>query len=152
MLQPKKTKFRKSHRLRSQNKGKSTRGCTLSFGEVGLKAMTDGELSAREIEAARRVLARTIKRGGKIWIRPFPDKVLTAKSGEVPMGSGKGAPDKWVAQIKPGRVIFEMAGAEKDLMIKALELAGYKLSVKCKVITKEEQSMVQLDSSKALAA
>ncbi|HEY5714245.1 MAG TPA: 50S ribosomal protein L16 [Candidatus Gracilibacteria bacterium] len=138
MLQPKKTKFRKSHRLRSQNKGVATRGCSLAFGEMGIKATTDGELSAREIEAARRVLARTVKRGGKIWTRVFPDKILTAKSGEVPMGSGKGAPDKWVAQVKPGKVIFEMSGVEKPLMQKALDLAAYKLSVKCRTIEKEQ--------------
>ena len=134
MLQPKRTKFRKLHRLRSQGKGAAQRGNTLSFGTIGLKAMTAGELNAREIEAARRAIARAVKRGGKVWIRVFPDKVLTAKSGEVPMGSGKGAPDKWVTQVKPGKMIFEMAGADPDDMRHALQLAGYKLGVKCKVV------------------
>lgn len=134
MLQPKKTKFRKLHRLRSQNRGVATRGTKVSFGEMGLKAVTDGEITARQIEAARRTITRAVKRGGKVWIRVFPDKILTAKSGEVPMGSGKGAPDKWVAQVKPGKVLFEMSGAEPELMKKALKLAAYKLCVKCKVV------------------
>lgn len=137
MQQPKRTKYRKSHRLRSQNKGVATRGTTVSFGEVGLKAISDGEITARQIEAARRTIARAVKRGGKVWIRVFADKVLTAKSGEVPMGSGKGAPDKWVAQVKPGKVIFEMAGVEKELMRKALKLASYKLCVKCRLVDTE---------------
>ena len=137
MLQPKKTKFRRLHRMRSQKKGIATRGSKISFGELGIKSLEAGEISAREIEAARRTIARAVKRGGKIWIRIFPDKVLTAKSGEVPMGSGKGAPDRWVAQIKPGTVIFEMAGADTALMREALKLATYKLSVKCKVVSNE---------------
>ncbi len=137
MLQPKKTKFRRLHRMRSQDKGVATRGNKISFGEVGLKATTAGEINARQIEAARRAIARAVKRGGKIWIRVFPDKVLTAKSGEVPMGSGKGAPDKWVAQVKPGKVLFEMSGADPELMKEALKLASYKLCVKSKVVTNE---------------
>ncbi len=134
MLQPKKTKYRRQHRLRSQGRGVATRGNKISFGEIGIKAMSAGELNAREIEAARRAIARAVKRGGKVWIRVFPDKILTAKSGEVPMGSGKGAPDHWVAQVLPGKVLFEMAGTDKELMREALKLATYKLSVKCKVI------------------
>ncbi len=137
MLQPKKTKFRRLHRLRSQRKGVANRGNKIAFGEVGLKATTAGEINARQIEAARRAIARAVKRGGKIWIRVFPDKVLTAKSGEVPMGSGKGAPDKWVAQVLPGKVLFEMGGADPELMREALKLASYKLCVKCKVVTNE---------------
>ena len=137
MLQPKKTKFRRQHRLRSQNKGVATSGTTIAFGEVGLKTMQSGEITARQIEAARRTIARAVKRGGKVWIRVFPDKILTAKSGEVPMGSGKGAPDHWVAPVLPGKMLFEMAGVEKDLMKKALKLASYKLSVKCRVVDNE---------------
>jgi len=137
MLQPKRTKFRKQHRLRSQRKGASQRGNKISFGTIGIKALSAGEINARQIEAARRAIARAVKRGGKVWIRVFPDKILTAKSGEVPMGSGKGAPDKWVEQVLPGRVLFEMAGVEEEVMREALKLATYKLSVKCKIITKE---------------
>lgn len=137
MLQPKKTKYRKQHRLRSQNKGVATRGTTIAYGEVALKTLDAGELTARQIEAARRAIARAVKRGGKVWIRVFPDKILTAKSGEVPMGSGKGAPDKWVAQVLPGKILFEMSGVEEPLMRKALKLASYKLGVKCKVISNE---------------
>ena len=99
--------------------------------------MQSGEITARQIEAARRTIARAVKRGGKVWIRVFPDKILTAKSGEVPMGSGKGAPDHWVAPVLPGKMLFEMAGVEKDLMKKALKLASYKLSVKCRVVDNE---------------
>ena len=137
MLQPKKTKFRRQHRLRSQNKGISTRGNKIAYGEMAIKAVTDGEITNRQIEAARRTIARAVKRGGKTWIRIFPDKVLTAKGAEVPMGSGKGAPDKWVAQVKPGRILFEMGGATPDLMKEALKLATYKLPVKCKIVTPE---------------
>lgn len=137
MLQPKKTKFRKIHRLRSQRKGVATKGASIAFGEIGIKSLEAGEITARQIEAARRAIARAVKRGGKIWIRIFPDKVLTAKSGEVPMGSGKGAPDKWVAQVLPGTILFEMGGADKELMREALKLACYKLSVKTKVVTPE---------------
>ena len=137
MLQPKKTKHRKVFRLRGQQKGIACRGTDIAFGEIAIKAVTLGELSARQIESARRTIARAVKRGGKTWIPVFPDKVLTAKGAQVPMGSGKGAPDKWVIQIKPGKVLFEMAGAEMGLMRKALELAAYKLPVKCKIITNE---------------
>jgi len=137
MLQPKKTKFRRQHRARSQSKGIATRGSEIAFGEVAIKTMTAGEITARQIEAARRTIARAVKRGGKIWVRIFPDKVLTAKGAEIPMGAGKGAPDKWVIQVKPGKILFEMSGAETKLMQEALKLATYKLPVKCKVITQE---------------
>jgi len=137
MLQPKKTKHRKVFRLRGQQKGIACRGTTIAFGEIAIKAVTIGEVSARQIESARRTIARAVKRGGKTWIRVFPDKVLTSKGAEVPMGSGKGAPDKWVIQIKPGKILFEMAGAEMSMMRKAMELAIYKLPIKCKVITNE---------------
>lgn len=137
MLQPKKTKFRKQFRRRGQSTGISVRGATVAFGQVGLKATTAGEISARQIEAARRVITRSAKRGGKVWIRIFPDKVLTAKGAEVPMGSGKGAPDKWVMQVKPGRILFEMAGVDPQVMTDALKAAAYKLPVKCKVVTPE---------------
>lgn len=137
MLQPKKTKFRKQFRRRGQASGVSVRGANVSFGEVGLKATTAGEISARQIEAARRVITRSAKRSGKVWIRIFPDKVLTAKGAEVPMGSGKGSPDKWVMQVKPGRILFEMAGVAPEIMNAALKAAAYKLPVKCKVVANE---------------
>jgi len=137
MLQPKRTKFRKIHRLRSQRSGVATRGNTVAFGDIGIKATTAGEITARQIEAARRTIARSLKRGGKIWIRVFPDKMLTAKSGEVPMGSGKGAPDKWVVQVLPGAVLFEIGGVDQELAKQALKLASYKLCVKCKIVTKD---------------
>ena len=134
MLQPKRTKYRRQHRLRSQNKGVATRGTKISFGEIGIKALSAGEVTARQIEAARRAITRAVKRGGKVWIRVFPDKVLTAKGAEVPMGSGKGAPDHWVTQVKPGKMLFEMSGADPKLMREALEKATYKLPVKCRII------------------
>jgi len=137
MLQPKRTKYRKQHRLRSQSKGIANRGAKVSFGSIGIKGLEAGELTARQIEAARRTITRTVKRGGKVWIRVFPDKILTGKSGEVPMGSGKGAPDKWVCQVRPGKVLFEMDGADPALMREALKLAIYKLPIKCKVVTNE---------------
>ena len=137
MLEPKRSKHRKQFRLRSHAKGISTRGSRIVYGDIGIKAVTAGEISARQIESARRTITRAVKRGGKVWIRIFPDKILTSKGAEVPMGSGKGAPDKWVAQVKPGRMLFEMAGASQDLMRKALKLATYKLSVKCKIISHE---------------
>jgi len=137
MLQPKRTKHRKQFRMRSQGKGHATRGTTIAFGEIGLMTTTAGEISARQIEATRRVIARSMKRGGKVWIRTFPDKILTAKGAEVPMGSGKGSPDKWVCQVLPGKVLFEIAGLPMDVMINSLKSAAYKLPVKCKVITQD---------------
>ncbi len=137
MLQPKKTKFRKQHRLRSQRKGLATRGSSIAYGDVAIKTVDAGEITSRQIEAARRTIARALKRGGKIWIRIFPDKILTAKSGEVPMGSGKGAPDTWVASVRPGKVLFEISGLPDDVMRKALKLASYKLSVRSKIVSKE---------------
>ncbi|MCF7846600.1 MAG: 50S ribosomal protein L16 [Candidatus Gracilibacteria bacterium] len=135
MLQPKRVKHRKEFRLRSQSKGVATRGGEIAFGRIAIKSLDAGEISARQIEAARRVITRAVKRGGKVWIRVFPDKILTAKGAEVPMGSGKGAPDKWVVQVKPGKILFEMGGAETEAMRRALKLATYKLPVRCKVIT-----------------
>ncbi len=137
MLQPKKTKHRKQHRLRSQRKGISTRGASIAFGEIGIKAIGRGEVTSRQIEAARRTITRAVKRGGKVWIRVFPDKIVSAKGAEVPMGSGKGAPDHWVTEVRPGKILFEMAGADPVLMKEALKLAIYKLPLKCRVVTQE---------------
>ena len=128
MLQPKRTKFRKQHKGR--NRGLALRGNKVSFGEFGLKATEHGRLTARQIESARRAISRHIKRGGKIWIRVFPDKPITQKPLEVRMGSGKGNVEYWVAQIQPGKVLFEMEGVTRELAMEAFELAKAKLPFK----------------------
>lgn len=134
MLVPKKTKYRKSHRLRSDSKGKATRGAAISFGSYGLKSMEGGEVSSRQIEAARRAMTHHIKRGGKIWIRIFPHKPITQKAAEVPMGSGKGTVEKYVAPVKAGTVIFEMDGVDTATAKEAMRLAAQKLPVKCRFV------------------
>jgi large subunit ribosomal protein L16 len=139
MLQPKKQKHRKVFRGRSDTKGISTRGDRVSFGTFGLKAQSAGEITSRQIEAARRTMTRYTKRGGKIWINIFPHKPLTRKPSEVPMGSGKGAPELFVATIKPGRVLFEMEGIKPEIAKEAMRLAAYKLPIKCKFINTQEQ-------------
>ncbi|MBD3330394.1 50S ribosomal protein L16 [Candidatus Peregrinibacteria bacterium] len=139
MLQPKKQKHRKVFRGRSATKGIATRGTKISFGTFGLKAVSRGEITSRQIEAARRAMTRYTKRGGKIWITIFPHKPVTRKSSEVPMGSGKGAPDHFVATIKPGRVIFEMEGVDPNTAKEAMRLAAHKLPVKCKFINTLEK-------------
>lgn len=136
MLMPKKMKFRKQQR--GSNRGKATRGNVLSFGKFGIKALEGGWISAREIEAARRAMTRYIKRGGEVWIRVFPDKPVTMTSPEVPMGSGKGAVDHFVAVIQPGRILFEMDGVDFVTAKEAMRLAEHKLSVKTKFVSKEE--------------
>ncbi|WP_193166394.1 50S ribosomal protein L16 [Microbulbifer hainanensis] len=128
MLQPKRTKFRKVQKGR--NRGLSQRGSKVSFGEFGLKAIGRGRITARQIEAARRAMTRHVKRGGKIWIRVFPDKPITNKPLEVRMGKGKGGVEYWVAQITPGKVLYEMEGVSEDLAREAFELAAAKLPVK----------------------
>jgi large subunit ribosomal protein L16 len=127
MLQPKRTKYRKQHKGR--NRGLAKGGARVSFGDFGLKATARGRITSRQIEAARRTITRAIKRGGKIWIRIFPDKPITQKPLEVRMGSGKGNVEYWVAQIKPGRVLFEIAGVTEDLAREAFKLASAKLPV-----------------------
>ncbi len=136
MLNPKKTKYRKWHRLRGRLKGNATSGSRIAFGEYGLKAITRGEISARQVESARRAINRYIKRGGKVWIRVFPHKPVTAKAAEVPMGSGKGALDRYVTPIKPGTMIFEMSGVDEDSAREALRLASHKLCIKSKFVSK----------------
>jgi len=135
MLMPKKTKYRKTHKL--GRGGKATRRTTISFGSFGLKALEPHWVTSRQIESARRVMSRYIKRGGKIWIRIFPDKSVTAKGGEMPMGKGKGGVDHYVAVVKPGMVLFEMEGINEQMAKEAMELAAYKLPIKCKFFTKE---------------
>ena len=127
MLQPKRTKFRKQHKGR--NRGLALRGSKVSFGEFGLKATGRGRLTARQIEAARRAMTRHIKRGGKIWIRVFPDKPITNKPLEVRMGKGKGNVEYWVALIQPGRVLYEMEGVTEEIAREAFELAAAKLPI-----------------------
>ena len=136
MLQPKRTKYRKQ--FKGRNRGVATRGNKVSFGEYGLKAAAHGRITSRQIEAARRALSRHIKRGGKVWIRIFPDKPISKKPLEVRMGSGKGSPEEWVAVVKTGRVLFEVAGVEESVAREALRLASHKLPIKCKIIGKGE--------------
>lgn len=131
---PKKTKYRKDHKRRRG--GKASRFLTVAFGSYGLKAVTEHWVTARQIEAARRVMTKYVKKGGKIWIRIFPDKPVTNHGGELPMGKGKGAVDHYVAIVKPGTVMFEMDGLEAPIAQEALLLAAHKLSVKCKFVTK----------------
>lgn len=131
---PKKTKYRKSHK--GKRGGKASRKITISFGKVGLRTIEPCWITSRQIEAARRVMTRFTKRGGNIWIRIFPDKPVTKKGGELPMGKGKGSVDHYVAVVKPGMVMFEMDGVEETVAKEAMRLAAYKLPVKCQVISK----------------
>lgn len=132
MLQPKRTKFRKQHKGR--NRGLAQSGNKISFGTIGLKAVTRGRLTARQIEAARRAMTRHVKRGGKIWIRVFPDKPITQKPLEVRMGSGKGNVEYWVAEIKPGKILYEMEGVSEDVANEAFSLAAAKLPLRTTVV------------------
>lgn len=136
MLSPKKVKHRKVFKGRSR--GVAYRGSSISFGEFALKATVCGKMTAQQIEAARITINRTMKRGGKVWIRVFPDKPLTKKPAETRMGKGKGSPESWVAVIKPGMVLYEISGVSEELAVKALSLAGNKLPFSTKVVTKEK--------------
>jgi len=137
MLIPKKVKHRKWHKGRGRGKRVATRKTTLAFGTIGLKATTEAWVTSRQIEAARRAMTRAVKRGGKIWIRIFPNKPVTAKGSEMPMGKGKGAVDHYVSVVRPGTVLFEMAGVDEELARKALTLAAHKLPVKWKIVTRD---------------
>lgn len=137
MLLPKKVKHRKWHKSAGQGRGLAQRGVNLSFGGLGLKAMEGKRITSRQIEAARRAMTRHVKRGGKIWIRIFPQKPITKKGAEVGMGGGKGAVDHFVAVIKPGRILFEIDGVEEKLAREALTRAAHKLPVKTKIISKK---------------
>jgi len=136
MLMPKKVKFRKQQRGR--RRGQATRGAKVSFGDFGLQALEVGWVTARQIEAGRIAMTRHIKRGGKIWIRIFPDKPITKKPAETRMGKGKGSPEGWVAVVKPGRVMFELEGVTLDIAKKAMALAAAKIGVKSKFVQREE--------------
>jgi len=135
MLMPKKTKYRKQHRGRMTGAAKG--GTTVSFGEYGIQALEPGWITARQIEAARIAMTRHVKRGGKVWISVFPDKPVTQKPAETRMGSGKGNPERWVAVVKPGRVMFELAGVDEALAKEAMSRAIQKLPIKARVISRE---------------
>lgn len=136
MLMPKRTKHRKVHRGRRT--GMAKRGTKVNFGEFGLQALEEAWVTARQIEAARITISRTIKRGGKVWITIFPDKPVTMKPAETRMGSGKGNPEFWVAVVKPGRVMFELAGVPEELARDAFRRAGHKLPIKTRFLTRDE--------------
>lgn len=135
MLQPKRVKFRKTHK--GKRRGQSNSGNTINFGDFGLQAMEPAWVTARQIEAARRAMTRRVRRGGNIWVCVFPAKPVTKKAAETRMGSGKGAPDHWVAIVKPGRILFEMAGVNEELAKEAMRLASHKLPMETKFITRE---------------
>ncbi|HAZ28436.1 MAG TPA: 50S ribosomal protein L16 [Candidatus Magasanikbacteria bacterium] len=137
MLLPKKVKHRKWHKLRRRGQGVATRFTSVAFGDFGLSAQSHGWVTSRQIEAARRVLTRYVRRGGKVWIRIFPDRPITKKGNELPMGGGKGAPEQYVCTIKPGSIMFEIGGISPKNATEALKLAGHKLSVKSKVVDKK---------------
>ena len=137
MLMPKKVKHRKQ--MKGRMTGTAQRGAEISFGEYGLKTLEPGWITDRQIEAARIAMTRHIKRGGKIWIRMFPDKPITKKPAETRMGKGKGAPDHWVAVVKPGRILYEIEGVSEEMAREALRLAAQKLPIKCKFVMRTEQ-------------
>ena len=136
MLMPKRVKYRKQQRGRRA--GISVRGSEVSFGEYGLKAMETGWITNRQIEAARIAITRHMQRGGKVWIRVFPDKPVTVKPAETRMGKGKGSPDHWVAVVKPGRVMFEVEGISEEIAYEAMRLAGHKLPIRTKVVERRQ--------------
>lgn len=136
MLSPKKIKFRKQQK--GKMRGLARRGSTLNFGEFGLQAAGCGTISAKQIEAARIAMTRHVKRGGRIWIRVFPDKPFTKKPAEVRMGKGKGAPEGWVAVVRPGKILYEMQGVDREMAKEALRLAAHKLSVKTRFIERSD--------------
>lgn len=139
MLLPKKVKYRRWHRFRGDFTGNTKGGAELAFGSYGLKAITTSEVTSRQIEAARRAMTRYVKRGGKIWIRVFPHKPVTAKSAEVPMGSGKGAVDRYTSVAKPGVILFEMDGVEESVAREAMRLASHKLPVRTRFVSINHQ-------------
>lgn len=141
MLLPKKTKYRKA--MKGTNKGVASRGTEISFGTYGLQALGAERVTSRQIEAARRAMTRYVKRGGKIWIRIFPDTPVTRKGNEMPMGSGKGTPEFYVAKVKPGTMVFEMAGVNEETAREAMRLAGHKLPMKTKFVMRHSHGEVE---------
>ena len=144
MLQPKRVKYRNHHRGR--RKGLAVAGSTINFGEFGLKATEAAWLTSRQIEAARRAMTRFARRGGKLWIRVFPDKSVTSRAAETRMGSGKGAVDHWVAVVRPGRILFEMAGVPEETAREALRLASSKLPIGTKIVTRHTTQLAARDN------
>ncbi len=138
MLMPKKVKYRKQQRGRMT--GKAWRGSTIAFGDFGLKVMVCGWLTDRQIEAARIAMTRSIKRGGKVWVRVFPDKPITKKPAETRMGKGKGAPEQWVAVVRPGKILFEMEGVTQEIAEQAFRLAAHKIPMKTRFVAREKQA------------
>ncbi|MFC1613053.1 50S ribosomal protein L16 [Patescibacteria group bacterium] len=136
MLTPKKTKHRKSFKGRRSGKGVATQNVKLSFGSYGMKALEESWITSRQIESARRVITKYVQKGGKLWIKIFPHKPVTKKAAEIPMGGGKGAVDHYVAVVKPGNILFEMEGVEKNIAKNAIEKASYKLPIKTKFVSK----------------
>jgi len=137
MLQPKRTKYRKV--MKGRNDGLSWSAAAVSFGEYGLKATQHGQLTARQIEAARRSISRYVKRGGKLWIRVFPDKPVTKKPLETRMGKGKGNPEEWVAVVKPARILYEIEGVTEQVALEAMEMAGHKLGIRTRFVSRHEE-------------
>ncbi len=137
MLQPRRVKYRKVHRGR--RKGKAQAGDTVAFGEYGLQALEPAWLTSRQIEAARRAIVRHVRRGGQVWIRIFPDKPVSKKPAETRMGGGKGSPDHWVAVVKPGRILFELAGVKEETAKEALRLASHKLPIDVQFVARDEK-------------
>ncbi len=144
MLQPKRVKYRKTHK--GHRRGKARAGNTVVFGDFGLQALESAWVTSRQIEAARRAMTHRIRRGGNIWIRIFPGKPVTKKPAETRMGGGKGAPDHWVAVVKPGRILFEMAGVEKEMAKEAMRLASHKLPIATRFMVKEAGVALSSDS------
>jgi len=137
MLSPKRTKFRRYHR--GSLKGNSVRGNKIAFGEFGIQALSAGWITSRQIEAGRRVMTRYARRGGKLWIRIFPDKPITLRAAESRMGAGKGTPEYWVAVVKPGKILYEISGVPESIARCAMKIACYKMPVKTRVISREQQ-------------
>lgn len=137
MLTPKRVKYRRPHRPRKLT-GKANKGNTVTYGEYGLMALEPGWITNRQIEAARVAITRHVKRGGKVWIKIFPDRPITVKPAETRMGKGKGSPEHWIAVVKPGRVMFELSGVSEEVAKEAMRLASHKLPVKCKFVKREE--------------
>ncbi|NLY43012.1 MAG: 50S ribosomal protein L16 [Clostridiaceae bacterium] len=135
MLMPKRVKYRRV--MRGRMKGKASRGNTITYGEYGLQAIEPAWITSNQIEAARVAMTRYIKRGGKVWVKIFPDKPVTEKPAETRMGSGKGSPEYWVAVVKPGRIMFEIGGVSEDIAREALRLAAHKLPIKCKFVARD---------------
>jgi large subunit ribosomal protein L16 len=147
MLMPKRTKYRKT--MRGRMTGKAYRGSTISFGDYGLQSLEPAWVSSRQIEAARRAITNYLKRGGKVWIRIFPDKSVTQKPAETRMGSGKGNPEYWVAVVKPGRLLFEVSGVSETLAEEALRRAAMKMPMKCKFVVKQTPGATQDEEATA---